>query len=364
MRVIVGGILVILASVLVTSQVTTKVFAQTLPTCIDPTGKNLPCLIVISTLPTPTNAIHCQEPTGQILSCSYATQMLSNGQQVVVITVYVPSNFIFAGGPISVVKEIIVHETKTRIIHESECPKGQVMDSKTHKCVDIAYCPPPKDYHIDSITHKCVPDNCMLGQVYNPITGKCEVPNPVCERPDSDAVTDLDKDLKTKNCDTADANELNRTPFPSQPPPNCDSQTSNGTCPAPPGTNSTVPSNSKNIGKGGSSSEKNNVTAPIDCKTNPSDPSCPLTTKKCPDGSVVDASANCPTNMPPTPLIPPNPNNNPQTATNNNPSTNNPSENNPQSSPSNNPSPNSENGGSISSSSNSGGSGSKHHHHS
>ena len=325
MRVIVGGILVILASVLVTSKVATKVFAQTLPTCIDPTGKNLPCMIVISTLPSPTNAIQCQEPTGQILSCSYATQTLSNGQQVVVITVYVQPNFVFTGGPISAVKEIIVHETKTHFLFR--CPPSQEFNKTSGKCENKPPPPPPK-----------------------------------CERPDSDAVTDLDKDLKTKNCDTADANELNKTPFPSQPPPNCDSQTSNGTCPAPPGTNSTVPSNSKNIGKGGSSSSKNNVTAPIDCKTNPSDPSCPLTTKKCPDGSVVDADANCPTSMPPTPLIPPNPNNNPQTVTN--PSTNNPgSENNPQSSPSNNPSPNSEIGGSSSSSSNSGGSGSKHHHH-
>jgi len=281
----------------------------------------------------------------------------------VVITVYVQPNFIFTGGPISVVKEVIVHETNTRIIHESECPKGQMMDSKTHKCIDIPYCPPPKGYHIDS-THRCVPDNCMPGQVYNPVTGKCEVPKPVCERPDSDAVTDLDKDLKTKNCDTADANEINKTPFPSQPPPNCNSQSSNGTCP---GINATGPSNSKNIGKGGSSSEKNNVTSPVDCKTNPSDPSClqrqnlPLTTKKCPDGSVVNVNANCPTSM--TPSTPPNPinNNNPPITTNNNPSTINPgSGNNPQSPPSNNPSSNSENSGSSSSSSssNSGGSGS------
>jgi hypothetical protein len=312
------------------SRIPTQVQAQTLPTCVDPTGKNLPCMIVISTLPAPANTVQCQEPTGKILPCSYATQILSNGQQVVVITVYVPPNFIFASGPISVVKEIIVHETKTRVVHE--CPDDQILNHTTVKCVNK----PTK------------------------------LP---CERPDSDAVTDLDKDLKTKNCDTADANEINKTPLPSPSSPNCNSQTSNGTCPAPTGTNSTSSSNSKSLAKVGSSSEKNNVTAPIDCKANPSDPSCPLqqtpllTTKKCPDGSVIYVNTNCPTNMSPSSMTPPPAPPNP----NHNPSSNNPgSENNPQSPPSNNPSSNSENSGSSStpSSSDSGSSGSNHLHHS
>jgi hypothetical protein len=47
MRVLAGGMLVIFASLLVASQVAAKVFAQILPTCVDPTGKNLPCMIVI-----------------------------------------------------------------------------------------------------------------------------------------------------------------------------------------------------------------------------------------------------------------------------------------------------------------------------
>src|SRR5437762_9411816 len=85
------------------SRVTTVVFAtstQTLPTCIDPTGQNLPCMMVISTLPAPANAVQCQESSGQILPCSYATQNLSNGQEVVVITVYTPTNYVFGGnGP-------------------------------------------------------------------------------------------------------------------------------------------------------------------------------------------------------------------------------------------------------------------------
>jgi len=94
---------------------TMNVYAQTqtqsLPTCKDPTGNNFQCMMVISTLPAPTSAVQCQEPTGQILSCSYATQTLSNGQQIVVITVYVPANFVFSG-PVSVVK-VVVHNTVT-----------------------------------------------------------------------------------------------------------------------------------------------------------------------------------------------------------------------------------------------------------
>ena len=105
---------VILTALMMTSgSAATLVFAATqpataLPTCTDPTAQNLPCLMVISTLPPPPNAIQCQETSGQILPCSYATQNLSNGEQVVVITVYVPSNYVFAGyGPWTVVKQVV-----------------------------------------------------------------------------------------------------------------------------------------------------------------------------------------------------------------------------------------------------------------
>lgn len=74
----------------------------TLPTCADPTGQNLPCMMVISTLQPPPNAIQCQEPSGQILLCSYATQTLSNGQQIVIITIYAPVNFVFSPGIVKV----------------------------------------------------------------------------------------------------------------------------------------------------------------------------------------------------------------------------------------------------------------------
>lgn len=90
----------------------------TLPNCTDPTGQNLPCMIVLSTLPPPSNAIQCQETTGQILSCSYATQTLSNGQQIVVITVYVPVNYVFSSPTIKVVIHKTETTTKTKIIHK------------------------------------------------------------------------------------------------------------------------------------------------------------------------------------------------------------------------------------------------------
>jgi len=114
---------------------TTKVYAagSTLPTCTDPTGQNLTCMIVISTLPPPANALQCQESSGQILSCSYATQNLSNGQEVMVITVYVPSDFVFNPG----VVKVVVHEAgKTaisKVIH-------------VH-CPPFTFCPPPVEHH-------------------------------------------------------------------------------------------------------------------------------------------------------------------------------------------------------------------------
>lgn len=110
-------------------------------------------MMVISTLPSPPNAIQCRETSGQILPCSYATQNLSNGEQVVVITVYVPPNYVFSGyGPWTVVKQV-VHETITK---KEIVPGG----------------PPPH-----------------------------------CERPDADAKTDPDKNLTTKDCDLTDPNE-------------------------------------------------------------------------------------------------------------------------------------------------------------
>jgi hypothetical protein len=74
--------------------------SQASPSCTDPTGHNLPCLMVISPLPPPPNSLQCKETSGQILACSYATQHLSNGEQIVAITVYLPISYVFTGyGP-------------------------------------------------------------------------------------------------------------------------------------------------------------------------------------------------------------------------------------------------------------------------
>src|SRR5947209_19911163 len=85
---------------------------QTLPSCTDPTGQNLRCMMVISTLPPPPNALQCQETSGQLLPCSYATQNLSNGEQIVVITVYIPANFVFTSP--TVIKVVVHEKTATK----------------------------------------------------------------------------------------------------------------------------------------------------------------------------------------------------------------------------------------------------------
>src|SRR5438128_8062835 len=117
-----------------------------------------------------TQCAACQETSGQLLPCSYTTQRLSNGEQIVAITVYVPVSYVFTGyGPWTIVKQV-VHETKTRIVQE---PQKQS-----------------------------------------------------CERPDAGAKTDPDTDLKTIDCDLGDANEHLKTP----PSPSCNSANYNGTC--------------------------------------------------------------------------------------------------------------------------------------
>jgi uncharacterized membrane protein YgcG len=264
---------------------------QTLPSCTDPTGQNLRCMMVISTLPPPPNALQCQETSGQLLPCSYATQNLSNGEQIVAITVYVPASYLFTGyGPWTIVKKV-VHETETtKTTTKIVCPDGQILNHTSHKCIDLKRPPPPP-----------------------------------CERADSSAITDLDKNLKTKDCDTHDANEHGMTP---SPPSTCKDNT---TCPyvnttsahlaAIQPTNTSIPASG---GSGAGSICVNNCTLgiapPVDCTKNPNDPSCKQTltpstttpppstspsTKTCPDGSVIDASASCPTQSPPSATSPP-----------------------------------------------------------
>jgi uncharacterized membrane protein YgcG len=280
-------------------------------------------MMVISTLPPPPNALQCQETSGQILQCSFATQNLSNGEQIVAITVYVLANYVFTGyGPWTVVKQV-VHETKTRIVRVPQPPCERVdADAKT------------------DLDKNLTTKDCDLGDA-----NEHKAP---CERADADAKTDLDKDLKTIDCDLGDANEHGK----SISPPSCNSANYNGTC---------FPINNTKVaahgGSGAGSTCVNNCTSvtapPADCTKNPTDPSCtqsltpststPPTTKTCPDGSVIDSSANCPTQSTP----PTNPNT-PSTP----PST---SETPP---PTNNPPPSSSNNGGGGSRSGSGGSGS------
>jgi hypothetical protein len=327
----------------------TKVQAagSTLPTCTDPTGQNLLCMMVISTLPPPTNAIQCQEPSGQTLPCSYATQNLNNGEQVVVITVYVPANYVFTGyGPWTVVKQV-VHETKTttKTIVKIVCPDGQILNHTTHKCETIT---PPKEPVCSPGQHpalvkgvvKCVPpcerhdSDAKTDLDKNLKTADCDINDPnehgktpqlPCERPDAGANIDLDKDLKTMDCDLNDANEHGNAP---QSPP-CNPSNSNSTCL--PTNNTKTPVSG---GSGPGSTCVNNCTTgtppPVDCTKNPTDPSCiqsltpstnTPTTKTCPDGSVIDSSATCPTqpnpSNPNSQNPPPNENNPPPSSSDN-----------------------------------------------
>ena len=304
---------------------------QTLPSCTDPTGQNLPCMMVISTLPPPPNALQCQETSGQLLPCSYATQNLSNGEQIVVITVYVPASYVFTGyGPWTIVKQV-VHETKTRIV---SVPNGHCERQDANANVDLDKNLTTKDCDLgDANEHGNIPgceqpDSTAKTDLDKDLTTKdCDLGDAnehkaPCERPDANAIADLDKDLKTINCDLGDANEHGK----SIPPPSCNSANYSGACLP---TNNTKVAASRGSGTG--STCVNNCTTgttpPVDCAKNPTDPSCTqtltpppaATTKTCPDGSVIDASASCPTpstipNTPPPPSSsppPPPPSNNP-----------------------------------------------------
>src|SRR6266496_5251996 len=95
------------------STATMNVYAiQTLPTCTDPTGQNLPCIMFISTLPPPKHTLLCQETSGQIFKCTFIVDKLSNGNKIVAITVYVQSNNVVVSGEVKVVK-VVVHTTTT-----------------------------------------------------------------------------------------------------------------------------------------------------------------------------------------------------------------------------------------------------------
>jgi hypothetical protein len=122
---------------------------QKLPTCTDPTGHNLPCMMIISTLPATPNALQCQETSGQILPCSYTTQNLSNGGLIVAITVYVPAYFVFTGP--TVIKVVVYETTTTKIIREDNDGKKV--------CPPLTICspaPPPSSCKGIEGVHGCI----------------------------------------------------------------------------------------------------------------------------------------------------------------------------------------------------------------
>ena len=278
---------------------------QKLLACTDPTGQNLPCMMIISTLPAPVNALQCQETSGQILPCSYMTQNLSNGEQIVAITVYVPANFVVSGTEgfrvVKVRVTVSVHTTYS-------CQRGY------------------HDVIIDGI-HECVPNppehtpEYLLGLKYGTMDGQVGIYDlaAACGKYHGTEFDHCSIGYRTAYVTNCLNSKFGCGDGPTTLP-QPTSHTSNVTATTPSsGSNLTIPASA---GKGTGSTCVGNCTTgtapPVNCKTNPNDPSCtqtlqplsPPTTKTCPDGSVIVASANCPTQSTPptnpnTPSTPP-----------------------------------------------------------
>jgi uncharacterized membrane protein YgcG len=361
---------------MISGSAATNLFAATpptvpLPSCTDPTGQNLPCMIIISTLPPPPNALQCQETSGQILPCSYTTQNLSNGEQIVAITVYVTANFVFTS--LTVIK-VVVHETTgttgggtggsktiprkllvaigiakdpivrgniqtiSVIVSDSKIPSKKIQGAEISGEVDYASHKTTKTFSgITDSTGQMSPYSWPIGGNSDNGTFTVKVKASKSGYVEGFATKTFRVICKfATECGYVMINQTNSTI-----PNNMTNTTST------PPTNKTVAASG---GKGPTCTAGNCTTGaapPVDCTKNPTDPSCTQTltpsitsptTKTCPDGSVIDASATCPS-------IPPS--TNPST-----PSTP------PSTPPSNNPSPPSDNGnpGGGSGSSNGGGS--------
>jgi hypothetical protein len=282
------------------STATMNVYAiQTLPTCTDPTGQNLPCIMFISILPPPKHTLQCQETSGQIFKCTFIVDKLSNGNRIVAITVYVPANFVVSG-------------TESFRVVKVRVP---VSVHTTYSCQEGYH-----DVVIDGI-HECVPNppehtpEYLIGLKYGGMDGQVGIYDlaAACGKYHGTAFDHCSFGYRTAyvtNC-------LNSkfgcgdgpTTLPKPP-----SHASNFTATTPTsGSNFTIPASG---GKGTGSTCVGNCTTGtpplVDCKKNPNDPSCtqalqplsPPTTKTCPDGTVIDASANCPTQSTPPPTNP------------------------------------------------------------
>jgi hypothetical protein len=352
-----------------------------LPTCTDPTGHNLPCMMNISTLPAPPNALQCQETSGQILACSYATQNLSNGEQIVVITVYVPANFVFSS---PTVIKVIVHETTTTGTTSGATGGGKTLSHKLLVGIGVAKNPIVRG-NIQTITVTVADSKKtsmkVAGAVVNgrvtyvtahqePLTGvtddqgiyshhwrisgdaipgkfKVEVHASANGKAGS-ATTTFTVIPKINTTSLANAtipinvtnttspnltNQSNTSAMIFKPP----SNTSTAIQPS----NTSIPT-SGGKGKATSCAAGNCTTGTtpptVDCTKNPNDPSCTQTltpstttptTKTCSDGSVIDASATCPTQSTPPPSTQGPDNNNPSASSNGPPSSSDNGNNNP-----------------------------------
>jgi hypothetical protein len=302
------------ATTAVVNSQTTQAFSK----CTDPTGQNLQCILTTSKLPPPIHTLLCQESSGQIFKCNYVIETLKNGLHVVVMTVYVPANFIIKG-----TESFQVINLRVSIHTTYGCQAGYhiIIIAGIHQCVPDQSNPTPPTCPLGNMTHCPYPPKCGDSLVFNNFTGKCEEngnpPTPQC--PDG-----LVMDNFTSKCI--------KNPY---------------TTPTA-GNNNITGNSSALAGRhSGKTGGNNNLTQEI----LPLSPSPP--TSSCPDGLQPDSSGNCPNNQ-----LSPNPQN-PNGNNNNNPPSNNPpADNNPP--PSSNPPPggndnnNDNNGGNPSSAPSSG----------
>ena len=277
------------------STATMNVYAiQTLPTCTDPTGQNLPCIMFISTLPPPKHTLQCQETSGQIFKCTFIVDKLSNGNRIVAITVYVPANFVVSGTESFRVVKVRV----TVSIHTTySCQKGfhDVIIDGIHECV-----PNPQEHTSEY----------LLGLKYGTMDGQVGIYDlaAACGKYRGTAFDHCSFGYRTAYVINCLNSKFGCGDGPTTLPEST-SHASNFTVTTPTsGSNFTIPASG---GKGTGSACVGNCTTgtppPVDCKTNPNDPSCtqtlqplsPPTTKTCPDGSVIDVSATCPTQSTP-----------------------------------------------------------------
>jgi uncharacterized membrane protein YgcG len=264
----------------------------------------------ISTLPPPKHTLQCQETSGQIFKCTFIVDKLSNGNRIVAITVYVPANFIVKGTE----SFRVVHVKVTVSIHTTySCQKGyhDVIIDGIHECLPNT----PEQEHTPEY---------LIGLKYGTMDGQIGIYDlgAACGKYQGAAFDHCSFGYRTayvNNClDSKFGCGDGPTTLPGPIIPQQKSAMNNL-------SNTSIPASG---GRGTEPTCVDNCTTgtppPVNCKTNPNDPTCPPvpqsaippSTKTCPDGSVIDASASCPTQSTPPP---PPTNSNPTPPSNNNP---------------------------------------------